>query len=186
MLERAVAHGVAEAVVDRLEVVEVEHQDGERFAVAPAAPDLRLDAFLDGTPVEQAGQPIMPGAMPEVGEQSPNDQRDQRGVKAQHDDHVAEGGADVEAAVGGHFGRHRRRPGQRTHAAKAEAERREGTGQRHQPGPAQVQRVPRMDMEIARHHDDEQCEQAREGADAQAPAFRRKADIGSEQPGTKH
>ena len=57
-----VAPGVAEAVVDPLEVVEVHHQERERVAVAFAAPHLALEGVLEVTVVVEAGELVGDGA----------------------------------------------------------------------------------------------------------------------------
>jgi hypothetical protein len=56
--EHLVALGVAVGVVDGLEVVEVEHDDGERPAEAGRARDLLLQPLVAGAVVEQPGEPV--------------------------------------------------------------------------------------------------------------------------------
>src|SRR5581483_12469567 len=53
-LQDAVARLVALLVVEDLEVVEVEHGDAERLAVAPAAGDAALQLLVPGAPVGNA------------------------------------------------------------------------------------------------------------------------------------
>ena len=53
-----VARTVALGVVDALEVVEVEHDEGERVAVALGPGDLRLEALLEPAAVQRAGQRV--------------------------------------------------------------------------------------------------------------------------------
>ena len=82
-LERVVADGMAEAVVDRFELVEIEHQHADRLRLARALRDQRVGRFEKGAPVEQAGEQI----------------GHRRGLVHQRDallrhDHDDEGGAD--------------------------------------------------------------------------------------------
>jgi hypothetical protein len=56
--QQAVAGRVALGVVDALEVVEVEHRQRERHAVAPRARDLGGESLLEAAAVERAGQRV--------------------------------------------------------------------------------------------------------------------------------
>ena len=64
--EELVAGGVAEAVVDELEVVEVDEEDGERRYARRLAADGRLEALLEADSVGEAGQRVVVGDVPEL------------------------------------------------------------------------------------------------------------------------
>ena len=59
--EEAVTDRVAEAVVDRLEVVEVEQQDRQRLAVVTLPLQGVVDAVVEQGPVRQAGHGVVEG-----------------------------------------------------------------------------------------------------------------------------
>jgi hypothetical protein len=65
LLQELVADGVAEVVVDELEVVEVEVEDGGRSAVAVGGRDRRRQVLLEQRAVGQVGERVVVG---EVGE----------------------------------------------------------------------------------------------------------------------
>ena len=62
--QRLVADGMAEAIVDRLEVIEVEHQHAHRLALLGLARDELVGGGEEAAPVEQAGQLIGRGRIP--------------------------------------------------------------------------------------------------------------------------
>ena len=62
--EHGVAPGVAEAVVDRLEVVEVDVGQGQRVPVARRAGELDGRRLVEAPPVQQAGQAVRPADGP--------------------------------------------------------------------------------------------------------------------------
>ena len=64
--QQQVARGVAEAVVDSFEVIQIEEQDGQLAAIAIGARLGVHDAVVKQRPVGQAGQPIMEGAMDQL------------------------------------------------------------------------------------------------------------------------
>ena len=68
--ERVVAGRVAVAVVDLLEVVDVDHQRRERLAAAAGAGELVARALLERAPVEQAGERIGGGGVAQLGDQA--------------------------------------------------------------------------------------------------------------------
>ena len=53
-------------VVDPLEVVDVDHQQRHRPAVAVGAGELRLESLVEGRAVERASQAVMGGALFEL------------------------------------------------------------------------------------------------------------------------
>jgi len=59
--DELVAGGVPEAVVDRLEAVEVEHEQGALGAVAAAAGDVLGQRAVDAAAVEQSGERVVVG-----------------------------------------------------------------------------------------------------------------------------
>ena len=59
--EQVVAGGVAEAVVDRLEAVEVDEQDGDLDPSAGGRAERLLDPVEEEGPVRQAGQRVVEG-----------------------------------------------------------------------------------------------------------------------------
>ena len=59
--QHVVALLVADGVVDRLEVVEVHHQQAEVLAVAPGAADLRLERLVEVPVVVDAGEAVADG-----------------------------------------------------------------------------------------------------------------------------
>ena len=65
--EQLVAGGVAERVVDRLEVVEVEHADGDEVALAGGAVQGVLDAVVEERAVRQLGERVVEGAVAQLG-----------------------------------------------------------------------------------------------------------------------
>ena len=67
LLEHVVADPVAEGVVDLLELVEVDQDDREQAAVAPAARHRLAQAVLEQEPVGQAGQRVVLGEMQHAG-----------------------------------------------------------------------------------------------------------------------
>ena len=85
-----IAGGVAEPIVDRLEVVEIEHQHRERLAGAAAALDLSLQRLVDRAPVEQSSEAVVARAVPELGGEARRHQNRQRRVEGQHQDDVEE------------------------------------------------------------------------------------------------
>ena len=58
-LQHPVAGGVAERVVDRLEVVEVQEQHGERPAVVASAAERVFDAIAEQRPVREVGDRVV-------------------------------------------------------------------------------------------------------------------------------
>ena len=60
--EHLIAGGVTEGVVDLLEVVKVDHQDGHRLAAAACSRGSPSQVFSQGAAVEQPGQRIGPCA----------------------------------------------------------------------------------------------------------------------------
>lgn len=61
MVEDAVAGGVAVGVVDAFEVVDIEHEEGERAFEAASGFKLCVCAFHEGTVVEESGQSVTRG-----------------------------------------------------------------------------------------------------------------------------
>jgi len=66
LLQRLVAVRVSEAVVDRLETVEVHHEEGERQTVAVGALDLGGQGLLEVPVVIQAREAVRHGAPPQI------------------------------------------------------------------------------------------------------------------------
>ena len=66
LVEHPVTGGVTERVVDRLEVVQVHEQDGDREVVARLPLDHVLDAVLEQRPVRQAGDRVVEGLVLEL------------------------------------------------------------------------------------------------------------------------
>ena len=64
--QHLVAGGVPEAVVDRLEVVEVEEHDGDALVLAPRAGDRVPDALGEERPVGEPGDRVVEGLMREL------------------------------------------------------------------------------------------------------------------------
>ena len=64
--DELVARGVAEAVVDRLEAVEVEHEQRALGAVAAAAGDVLGQGAVDAAAVEQAGERVVVGQVAQL------------------------------------------------------------------------------------------------------------------------
>ena len=64
--DELVARGVAEAVVDRLEAVEVEHEQRALGAVAPAARDVLGQRAIDAAAVEQPGERVVIGQVAQL------------------------------------------------------------------------------------------------------------------------
>src|SRR5271165_514978 len=62
-VESAVAGQVAEAVVDGLQVIEIEKQESERLMSASSAADLAFETFIKLAVIGQAGQAVMRGAV---------------------------------------------------------------------------------------------------------------------------
>ena len=60
-----VARLVSVLVVDQLEVVEIDEDQGERPAVSHAARDRHVEEAVEGATVEEAGQGVMPGVVPQ-------------------------------------------------------------------------------------------------------------------------
>jgi hypothetical protein len=58
-LQEFVARGMAERVVDRLEVIEVDEQGGERRLLATRAQHQLLDAIEDQRPIRQPGERVV-------------------------------------------------------------------------------------------------------------------------------
>ena len=58
LLQQAIAHGMAERVVDRFEVIEIEQKDRERLGAA--AGEHLLDLLAEHRAVRQIGQRIVP------------------------------------------------------------------------------------------------------------------------------
>jgi hypothetical protein len=90
VLQRAVAGRMAVAIVDGLEVVEVEHEHGERLSGAPAALHLAKQRLFHRPAVEQAGQAVVARAMAQVGEEAADHEADQRRMEGQRDHHVGD------------------------------------------------------------------------------------------------
>src|SRR5690606_10914931 len=65
--ERFVAFKMAVVVVELLEAVDAEQQQRQRLALARAAFALLLDAFLEGAPVAETGQPVTKRELREAG-----------------------------------------------------------------------------------------------------------------------
>src|SRR5215211_3216263 len=64
--QKLVAGGMAEAVVDELEVVEVDEEHGDGAALLGTAGDGRIQLFLEGDPVRQGGQRVVEGDVVEL------------------------------------------------------------------------------------------------------------------------
>ena len=119
--QQLVADRVAEAVVDRLEVVEIDEHHGELTVVAPGARERQCEAILEQRPVGEAGEIVVErlvaelllerdalGDVTEV-EQDPVDQRIADVVVRDHLDGaiVAVGGAQPNAQRAGPPAPHR-------------------------------------------------------------------------------
>ena len=66
--EQHVARGVAKAVVDRLEVIQVEEEDGETLTIGDALESCHgvLQAVPKERPVREAGEGILEGLAPQL------------------------------------------------------------------------------------------------------------------------
>ncbi len=69
LLDQLVAGGMAEGVVDRLEVVDVDEEHAHRLAHPPRAHELLLHAVLEQPPVGEPGQGVVPGHVRDLLEQ---------------------------------------------------------------------------------------------------------------------
>jgi hypothetical protein len=64
--QHPVADGMAEVVVDLLEVIHVDQHHGARLAAALQRDEFELAALVGGQPVRQAGQRVMAGEMAQL------------------------------------------------------------------------------------------------------------------------
>ena len=61
LLQQGIPHGVTQRVVDRLEPIQIDQQNGTRFPGALQAPNRFLEALAQEQPVRQTGERIVPG-----------------------------------------------------------------------------------------------------------------------------
>ena len=181
VLQGLIAGGVAEPIVDRLEVVEIEHQHRERLAGAAAALDLSLQRLVDRAPVEQSGEAVVARAVPELGGEARRHQNHQRRVEGQHQDDVEEDRADVEGAVADHLGGDALRMERCPAGAKCEPACGQNHGHAQSHRPAQLKIVACMNDQVPAHGEREQGQHARRDHDANAAAAWSHADPGSDE-----
>src|SRR6185437_3909648 len=68
--EEGVTGGVAEGVVEELEIVDVDHEEAEGRAILAAAVDELVEAFVEHAAVEQAGEHVAGGLSAELADEA--------------------------------------------------------------------------------------------------------------------
>ena len=174
--EHPVAGGVPEAVVELLEVVQVQHRHAQRRPLAGGRRESRVQHPVEAAPVQQPGQRVQLGPVsqphqPADGQCHRHRRRQRHRLPAAGDTRCAEGdrrGTDHEQQLQGRADPGERHAGDRDeHPQRADAERGPGAGQRH-PGGDQ-QRAGR-DQRVQRARPDPAARQEQQDPDQQPAA----------------